>query len=102
MTKERRRLAGIMARRLLVPPRTGGHIGLLLIGLSLACQKPVPKAAPGFFTDITEQSHLHFIHDPGVDGTHFMPESLGSGGAFFDYNNDGLLDIYLVNAGPHS
>src|SRR5262249_23238885 len=59
------------------------------------------KVTTGFFTDITEQSHLNFIHDPGVDGTHFMPESLGSGGAFFDYNNDGLLDIYLVNAGPH-
>ncbi len=31
-----------------------------------------------------------------------MPESLGSGAAIFDHNNDGLLDIYLVNAGPHN
>ena len=54
------------------------------------------------FTDITEQVGLNFVHDPGVDGSYFMPECLGSGGAYFDYDNDGDLDIYLINSGPHS
>ncbi|MFQ5639083.1 MAG: CRTAC1 family protein [bacterium] len=53
-------------------------------------------------TDITEQVGLNFVHDPGVDSSYFMPECLGSGGAFFDYDNDGDLDIYLINSGPHS
>ena len=29
----------------------------------------------------------------------YLPETMGSGGLFFDYNNDGYLDIYLVNSG---
>jgi hypothetical protein len=54
-----------------------------------------------FFTDMTDRVNLNFVHDPGVDGSYFMPESIGSGGAFLDYDNDGDLDIYLVNCGPH-
>ena len=53
------------------------------------------------YTDVTKQSGLNFIHEPGVDGTYFMPESLGSGCAFFDYDNDGDLDVYLINSGWH-
>ena len=53
------------------------------------------------FIDVTEHMGLNFIHDPGVDGSYFMPESIGSGCAFLDYDNDGDLDIYLVNGAQH-
>ncbi len=53
------------------------------------------------FTDVTEHMGLNFTHDPGVDGSYFMPESIGSGCAFLDYDNDGDLDIYLVNGARH-
>lgn len=50
-----------------------------------------------FFVEITELVQLNFVHNPVVDSCYYMPESIGSGGAFLDYDNDGDLDIYLVN-----
>ena len=54
------------------------------------------------FSEITDIVQLSFVHDPGADGSFFMPEIMGSGGAFFDYDNDTDLDIYLIQAGSHS
>jgi hypothetical protein len=42
---------------------------------------------------------LDFVHDAGPVGNYFMPQAIGSGAALFDFNNDGLLDIYLLNNG---
>lgn len=58
---------------------------------------------PVWFEDITAKSGLAFTHDVGPLGRFFMPETVGSGGALFDYDNDGRLDIFLIqNAGPKS
>ena len=55
-------------------------------------------AAPGapLFRDVTLTSGLDFQHDPGGRGEFHMPEIMGSGGALFDYDGDGDLDIFLV------
>jgi enediyne biosynthesis protein E4 len=58
-------------------------------------------AAPrdlGFrFTDVTSQAGINFRHNNGAFGSKFLPETMGPGCAFFDYDGDGWLDILIVN-----
>ena len=52
------------------------------------------------FTNVTQQSGLgDFRHENGAFGAKWFPESMGSGGGFIDYNNDGFEDILLVGGG---
>jgi hypothetical protein len=58
-----------------------------------------PGAAPGFqLVDVTSQAGIHFQHNSGAYGGKLLPETLGSGCAFLDYDGDGWPDILLVNA----
>lgn len=49
------------------------------------------------FTDVTLPAGLHFQHNSGAFGGKFLPETLGSGCAFLDYDGDGWQDILLIN-----
>jgi len=54
--------------------------------------------APGFrFADLTSRAGIQFQHNSGAFGGKFLPETLGSGCAFLDYDRDGWQDILLIN-----
>jgi hypothetical protein len=86
---------------------------LFLIGIALAvsgCRgegpaaaKARPAAATGgavTFADVAEAAGVRFRHTNGGSGKKYMPETMGSGCAFLDFDGDGWLDIFLVNSRP--
>jgi hypothetical protein len=59
---------------------------------------PLFASEPAFrFTDVTAASGLHFEHNTGAFGGKYLPETLGAGCAFLDYDSDGWQDILLIN-----
>jgi hypothetical protein len=58
----------------------------------------VAMTPPGFrFVDVTSNAGIQFQHNSGAFGGKFLPETLGSGCAFLDYDRDGWQDILLIN-----
>jgi enediyne biosynthesis protein E4 len=49
------------------------------------------------FRDVTQPAGIRFVHNNGAFGKKFLPETMGPGVAFIDYDNDGWQDIFLVN-----
>ncbi len=49
------------------------------------------------FVDITEGSGIHFVHRTGASGRRYLPETMGSGCGFLDYDGDGDPDLYFAN-----
>ncbi len=65
---------------------------------SLWAADPQRPSNLGFhLTDVTSSAGIHFRHNSGAFGGKFLPETMGSGCAFLDYDNDGWQDILLVN-----
>ena len=58
------------------------------------------KPLPGKFTDVTSALGVHFNYLSSHTPKHYLPETMGGGVAVFDYDNDGRLDIFLVNGAP--
>jgi hypothetical protein len=50
------------------------------------------------FRDVTTEAGIHFLHNNGAFGKKWLPETMGPGCAFIDYDNDGYPDILLVNS----
>jgi len=62
----------------------------------------LPAESPLHFADVTDSAGINFTHANGATGEFHLPETLGAGGAFLDYDNDGNLDLYLVNSAAPS
>jgi hypothetical protein len=69
-----------------------------LFSLGLSAIANAQSADAGVtFQDITAKAGIHFVHNNGAFGKKFLPETVGPGVAFIDYDNDGWPDIFLVN-----
>lgn len=58
-------------------------------------------AAEILLVDVTEASGIRFRHDAGTLERYFFPSIMTGGGALFDFDRDGDLDIYLINGNQH-
>jgi hypothetical protein len=68
-------------------------------GAFVAAQNGGP-ATPAFEEILPAASGITWAHDNAMSDERYLPETLGPGAAFFDYDNDGWMDIYFVNYGP--
>ena len=59
---------------------------------------PTRPSGPIQFTDVTSQAGISFKHNSGAYGKKLLPETMGSGACFIDYDNDGWQDILIVNS----
>ena len=85
---------------------------LALVVLAAACAPPAAQrggegaAAAGAggaeapFTDVTAAAGIRFVHRTGASGRKYLPETMGSGCGFIDYDGDGDPDLYFANGAP--
>ncbi len=66
-------------------------------GLSGQAPTSPPESSAVTFRDITQKAGIHFVHNNAAFGKKYLPETMGPGVAFIDYDNDGWQDIFLVN-----
>jgi hypothetical protein len=71
---------------------------LLPFTLEVGAQPPQSSSANAItFRDITQKAGIHFVHNNAAFGKKYLPETMGPGVAFIDYDNDGWPDIFIVN-----
>ncbi len=70
-------------------------LGAVCIGMTAGASGQASRDVQ--FTDITRAAGIRFVHNNGAFGDKYLPEALGPGCAFIDYDNDGYPDILFVN-----
>ena len=84
--------------------RAGYSCARLILAFVLSCALSGATTVPAVdvpyvrFTDITRDAGITFVHENGAYGDKLLPETMGGGVAFFDYDNDGKPDLLFVNS----
>ena len=69
------------------------------VGYALVARPHLPAADDPIFIESSAATGLAFTHVNGATGNYYLPEMMGAGVALFDYDNDGDLDVFLVQGG---
>ncbi|HEX5421908.1 MAG TPA: CRTAC1 family protein [Candidatus Acidoferrales bacterium] len=78
-----------------------GALALPDAARSLACASPLAVPSQKVqFVDVARQSGINFLHDNAASSQKYLIETMGAGCGWIDYDQDGLLDLYLVNSAP--
>ena len=72
------------------------HLAQVFLSMPGGVQSAPPTSAIQY-VDVTKASGLTFRHNSGASGKKYLPESLGPGVAFIDYNGDGWQDLFFTN-----
>jgi hypothetical protein len=81
---------------------TGIAVALLAdgaIGTAARQRAQATASSTPVFRDVARQAGLNFVHVNGASDEKFLPEIIGAGGLFLDFDNDGWLDVFLVDGG---
>ena len=83
-----------------LPALLAGACGVVLAGSHTppAAQSAKPATSQFRFSDVTAAAGIQFRHNSGAFGKKYLPETMGSGAAFLDVDNDGWQDVLLVNS----
>ncbi len=95
----------IMIKSLAAKPKTWAALGALtllgaVLAWSLVPREPAAPIGPIHLRDVTAETGIGFVHTDGGSGRRYIVETVTAGLATFDYDGDGLIDIYFLNGAP--
>jgi hypothetical protein len=87
--------------RLMIAVLSAISLVILTLGLDLSmkAEQASSRSQNIVFVDVTKPAGIEFKHENGASSEKYLVETMGSGCAFLDYDQDGLLDVLFVNGG---